>query len=601
MESSVDYFGIIVSVLGGLAFFLYGMSLLGSGLEKVSGGRLERTLEKMSNNIFKAVLFGALVTAAVQSSSATTVIVVGLVNANIIKLKQAIGVIMGANIGTTITAHILSMMDIQSDNFIINFLKPTSWAPLVSIIGIILFMAGKKASQKDLGQILLGFGILFFGMFQMSDAVAPLEQVPEFIALFKNFSNPILGVLAGAVVTAIIQSSAASIGILQALTSTGQITFSSAIPIILGQNIGTCITPIMASFGASKNAKRSAFVHLSFNIIGTMIFLIGVYAFQYTIGFPFWNNAINSNDIANFHSIFNITVTLLLIPFAGLLEKLAMRFIKGEETDGDSDDTTAASLDERFLRSPGLAIDHATQCTLKMGELASRNLTRVTTLFANYDQKLVEKIRESENLIDKLEDRVSVYLVRLAEGQLTDTESRQVSLLLQVQSEFERMGDYAINVQECAERLYEIGGSFSPSALEEIQTLSCAVSECIDKAITSFRNRDITIANSIEPLEEVIDLIEETLKERHIERLKAGKCSVDAAFPYIESLSNYERIADHCANIGMNLISEAAKNHNIDRHEYRRILHQGLTEYYTDLYHQYKDKYLQTIETIEHS
>ncbi len=596
---SADYFSIIVSVLGGLAFFLYGMSLLGNGLEKVSGGRLERTLEKMSNNIFKAVLFGALVTAAVQSSSATTVIVVGLVNANIIKLKQAVGVIMGANIGTTITAHILSMMDIQSDNFIINLLKPTSWAPLVSIIGIILYMVGKKASQKDMGQIFLGFGILFFGMFQMSDAVAPLEEVPEFIALFKNFSNPILGVIAGAVVTAIIQSSAASIGILQALTSTGQITFSSAIPIILGQNIGTCITPIMASIGASKNAKRSAFVHLSFNIIGTLAFLIGVYAFQHTIGFPFWDHAIDSNDIANFHSIFNITVTLLLIPFAGLLENLAIRFIKGEESDEDSDDLTAASLDERFLRSPGLAIDHATQCALKMGELASRNLTRVTTLFFNYDQKLVEKIRESENLIDKLEDRVSVYLVRLAEGQLTETESRQVSLLLQVQSEFERMGDYAINVQECAERLYEMGGKFSPSALQEIYTLSCAVSECVDKALNSFRNRDIPIANSIEPLEEVIDSIEEILKERHIERLKEGKCSVDAAFPYIESLSNYERIADHCANIGMNLISEAAKNRNIDRHEYRRILHQGLTEYYTDMYNQYKEKYLQTIQNIQ--
>lgn len=596
---SVDYFSIITSVLGGLAFFLYGMTLLGNGLEKVSGGRLERTLEKMSNNIFKAVLFGALVTAAVQSSSATTVIVVGLVNANIIKLKQAIGVIMGANIGTTITAHILSMMDIQSDSFLINLLKPTSWAPLVSIIGIILYMAGKKASKKDLGQILLGFGILFFGMFQMSDAVAPLREVPAFIALFKNFSNPILGVLAGAVVTAIIQSSAASIGILQALTSTGQITFSSAIPIILGQNIGTCITPIMASFGASKNAKRSAFVHLSFNIIGTMLFLLGVYAFQYTIGFSFWNNAINSNDIANFHSIFNVAVTLILIPFAGLLEKLAVRFIKdsGDEEEPETDNDTA-SLDERFLRSPGLAINHATQCVIRMGELALKNLGRVTGLFSNYDLKTVEKIREKENLIDKLEDRVSVYLVRLSEGQLTEAESRQVSLLLQVQSEFERIGDYAINVQECAQRLYDMGGKFSSSALEEIQTMSDAVSECTAKALEAFRNNDITIANGIEPLEEVVDIVEETLKERHIERLKEGKCTVDAAFPYLESLSNYERIADHCANVAMHMISDAAKDHNIDRHEYRRILHQGLTEYYMDLYNQYKAKYF---DKIQHS
>lgn len=597
---SADYFGIIVSVLGGLAFFLYGMSLLGSGLEKASGGRLERTLEKMSNNIFKAVLFGALVTAAIQSSSATTVIVVGLVNANIIKLKQAIGVIMGANIGTTITAHILSLMDIQSDNFIMNLLKPTSWAPLVSIIGIILYMAGKKASQKDLGQILLGFGILFFGMFQMSDAVAPLEQVPGFIALFKNFSNPILGVLAGAVVTAIIQSSAASIGILQALTSTGQITFSSAIPIILGQNIGTCITPIMASFGASKNAKRSAFVHLSFNIIGTLIFLFAVYAFQYTIGFSFWNNPINSNDIANFHSIFNVAVTIMLIPFAGLLEKLAVHFIRGDESD-ESDTDMTASLDDRFLRSPGLAINHASQCVLKMGQLAFKNLQSVTQLFSNHDAKQIEKIRERENLIDKLEDRVSIYLVRLSEGELTEPESRQVSLLLQIQSEFERIGDYAINIQECADHLADSGSHFSTSAFEELKTLSDAVSECIGKALSSFEKNDVAVANSIEPLEEVVDIVEELLKERHIERLKEGQCSVDAAFPFIESLSNYERIADHCANVGMYMIAHAAKNQNIDRHEYRRILHQGLTEYYNDLYQQYKETYYDKVLCIPQS
>lgn len=597
---SADYFGIIVSVLGGLAFFLYGMSLLGSGLEKASGGRLERTLEKMSNNIFKAVLFGALVTAAVQSSSATTVIVVGLVNANIIKLKQAIGVIMGANIGTTITAHILSLMDIQSDNFIMNLLKPTSWAPLVSIIGIILYMAGKKAFQKDLGQILLGFGILFFGMFQMSDAVAPLEQVPGFIALFKNFSNPILGVLAGAVVTAIIQSSAASIGILQALTSTGQITFSSAIPIILGQNIGTCITPIMASFGASKNAKRSAFVHLSFNIIGTLIFLFAVYAFQYTIGFSFWNNPINSNDIANFHSIFNVAVTIILIPFAGLLEKLAVHFIRGDESD-ESDTDMTASLDDRFLRSPGLAINHASQCVLKMGQLAFKNLQSVTQLFSNHDAKQIEKIRERENLIDKLEDRVSIYLVRLSEGELTEPESRQVSLLLQIQSEFERIGDYAINIQECADHLADSGSHFSTSAFEELKTLSDAVSECIGKALSSFEKNDVAVANSIEPLEEVVDIVEELLKERHIERLKEGQCSVDAAFPFIESLSNYERIADHCANVGMYMIAHAAKNQNIDRHEYRRILHQGLTEYYNDLYQQYKETYYDKVLCIPQS
>ena len=305
------------------------------------------------------------------------------------------------------------------------------------------------------------------------------------------------------------------------------------------------------------------------------------------------------NDIANFHSIFNITVTILLIPFAELLEKLALTFIHGDkETDADDQDMSSATLDERFLRSPGLAIDHASRCVVKMGELASRNLWRVTSLFADYDTKLVEKIREKENTIDHLEDRVSTYLIRLSEGQLSDTESRQVSMLLQIQSEFERMGDYAINIQECAERLYSSGSSFSASALEEIKTLSDAVSECITKAIHAFTEQDISIANSIEPLEEVVDIVEETLKERHIERLKEGKCTVDAAFPYIESLSNYERIADHCANIGMCLINEAAKNHNIDRHEYRRILHQGLSEYYSDLYNQYKETYYNKVLNI---
>lgn len=595
---SVDYLSVVVTLVGGLALFLYGMSMLGSGLEKASGGRLEKTLEKMSSNIFKSVLLGAVVTGAVQSSSATTVIVVGLVNAKILSLKQAIGVIMGANIGTTITAHIIRLTDLSSDNLLLTLLKPETWAPIMAVIGIILFMSSKKNSKKEIGQILLGFGILFTGLFQMSGAVEPLRELPQFAELFKAFTNPVLGVLVGAIVTAIIQSSSASIGILQALTVTGQITYASAIPIILGQNIGTCITPIMASFGASKNAKRAASVHLSFNIIGTTLFLIFIYAYQVFIGFPFWDKPMNSGDIANFHSIFNVSVTLVLLPFAGLLEKLACKIVRDNPAEEDGDEV-GINLDERFLRSPGLALEHAKNCVVSMGRLSYKNLGRVTSLFENYDLKVVEKVKEKENVIDKLEDRVSSYLIKLSEEELTEAESRKVSTLLQIQSEFERVGDYAINISECAQHLFETDSQFSPSALQEIQAISDAVAESIYQAIEAFESSDITRANNIEPLEEVIDMMEETLKDRHIERLKKGKCSVDAAFPFVESLSNYERIGDHCANVAMYMITESAQQQNIDRHEYRRMLHMGLSEYYSDLFQQYKDKYYKRIQIMQ--
>lgn len=594
-----NYLNVVISTLGGLALFLYGMSLLGSSLEKASGGRLEKTLEKFSNNLLKSVMLGAAVTAAVQSSSATTVIVVGLVNAKILTLRQAVGVIMGANIGTTITAHILRLMDVSSSNVIMLMLKPTTWAPIVAVVGVVLFMTAKNSKKKEVGQICLGMGILFAGMFQMSDSVSVLKDDPAFVSILENFSNPIVGVLVGTIVTAIIQSSAASIGILQALTVTGKITFASAVPIILGQNIGTCSTPLMASIGASKNAKRAAFVHLSFNIIGTALFMAAIYAFQYLIGFPFWNDPINSGTIANFHTIFNITVTFLLLPFAGLLEKLACTFIRDGEGQDDDEDEVGANLDERLCRSPGLAIQHATSAIIQMGHLAHKNLLRVGALFENYDLKQVEKIKERENVIDKLEDRVSNYLIHLSEHELTDVESRRVSLLMQVQSEFERMGDYAINIMECAERLYESSGKFTATAAKERAVLEAAVAEAINQAIEAFTKNDMNLASCIEPLEEIVDAVEDTLKERHIERLKNGQCSLESAFPYVEALSNYERIADHCANVGIYLISESAKNHNVDRHEYRRILHMGLTEYYADLYKQYKEQYYAPIFDIE--
>ena len=472
----------IISLAGGLALFLYGMSMLGSGLEKLSGGRMERTLEKLTKNVFMSVLLGALVTAAIQSSSATTVIVVGLVNAGILKLKPAVGVIMGANIGTTVTAQILRLGDLDSNqnvNIFMKFLKPTTLAPLVAIVGIIFFMVSKRTKYKDIGQMLIGFGILFTGMQAMEAAVRPLGENPQFAQLFQSLSNPILGVLVGAGVTALIQSSSASIGILQALSSTGAITFSSAFPIIMGQNIGTCITPILSSIGANKNAKRAASVHLYFNIIGTTIFLIGVYAIQHFIGFSFWSESINKGGIANFHTLFNVIVTIILIPFSGLLAKLAELTIrdgkKGTEDDLGIDSTALAKLDERFLISPSLAVAQCEIVVANMGKLAKSNFGKTIKLFSKYDAKLAERIREREDAIDKMEDKVNNYLVKLTDRELTDQESKQVTHLLRVVSEFERVGDYSINLIECAEMLRDKEVCFSEKAMRELYAITDAV------------------------------------------------------------------------------------------------------------------------------
>lgn len=585
----------VINLLGGLALFLYGMNQLGGGLEKLSGGRLEKTLEKLTSNIFKSVLFGALVTAAVQSSSATTVIVVGLVNAGILKLRQAIGVIMGANIGTTITAHILRLSDIDSSNFVLRMLKPTTLAPIIAIIGVLLLMTSKKAVNKDWGQILVGFGILFTGMFTMEASVSSLQDLPQFAEMFATMQNPIIGVLVGALVTAVIQSSSASIGILQALSSTGAITFSAAFPIIMGQNIGTCITPILSSIGANKNAKRTAMVHLYFNIIGTGVFLIATYALQSAIGFSFWNDPIGRGGIANFHTLFNITVTLLFIPFAGALEKLACWTVRDKTQNGEQEEE-ANLLDERFMVSPGLAIGQARNTVLRMAKLASKNFDACTTLFHKYDSKLVENIRENENLIDKMEDLLSPYLLKLAEHELTEPESRQISELLQLESEFERIGDYSINVQECALSLFEKGIKFSDKALTELDVITKAVSEIIAISFTATEQRDLTKTMDIEPLEETIDLIEETLKARHIDRLKQGLCSVDAAFPFVETLANLERISDHCSNIGVYLIAHEGEKRNMDRHEYIRKIHKGETEDYNEKFAFYEEKYYSKIK-----
>lgn len=593
----MDFF-MIVSLLGGLALFLYGMSMLGSGLEKLSGGRLEQTLEKLTNNVFKGVLLGALVTGAIQSSSATTVIVVGLVNARILKLRQAIGIIMGANIGTTVTAHILRLSDLSSDNFFLMLLKPTTLAPVVGIIGILMVMVGKKQKYKTLGEILLGFCILFTGMFNMEAAVSPLSESPEFASLFASFSNPVIGVLVGAGVTAIIQSSSASIGILQALSSTGIITWSSAIPIILGQNIGTCITPILASIGASKNAKRTAAVHLSFNIIGTCVFLIVIYTIQSISPFSFWELPIDKGGIANFHTTFNVCVTLMFLPFVGLLEKLVIHLIPDQQTADEVDDP-AIALDDRLLTSPGLAIQHCRDAVLQMGKLARKNFSASVRQLEQYNHKEAEKIREREDTIDRLEDRLGNYMLKIPQDNLSEQSSATISALLHILSEFERIGDYSINLVEFAENMESTGAEFSPQAQFELTTIGEAVGEAIDMALGCFEKQDLALAETIEPLEEVVDQMQETLKDRHINRLRNGQCTVDAAFPFVESLSCLERISDHCSNIGVYMISYVRGSDEVDHHTYIMQLHSGQVGHYNEQFRRYTEKYYDQIRSAK--
>lgn len=602
----MDNFLSIVSMCGGLAFFLFGMNILGSGLEKLSGGRMEKTLEKMTNNVFKSLLLGIAVTAAIQSSSATTVIVVGLVNAGILKLRNAIGVIMGANIGTTVTSMILSLGDLDKDpnaGIILKIFKPTTLAPIIAVAGIIILMSSKKTKQKILGEVLLGFGVLFNGMFIMTDSVAPFADSPVFATMFSTLSNPFFGVLAGTIVTAIIQSSSASVGILQALASTGIVTWSAAIPIIMGQNIGTCVTSLISSVGANKNAKRAAMVHLYFNIIGTVIFFVLVYLLQGIIGFAFWDDPISMSGISVVHIIFNITTTVIFIPFTGLLERLAIWTVRSSDTekkDGTEDLSEVATLDERFLRSPSMALSLCNDVVVRMGEYAKRNFEQTIKMFSKYDPKKVERIREYEDAIDRMEDKVNNYLLRLTDCELTDHESRTITHLLKLVSEFERVGDYSVNVLELADRMHDQNAGFSDGASKELAAISDAVDEIIDMSLLTFMNNDLQVAKRIEPLEETIDTMEDVLKVRHIERLRSGNCTLDGGLVFLELLTNLERISDHCSNIAVYVIGFNSEKDSMNRHDYLKHLHDGDATDYNDASVYYNNKYFSRIEA-EHT
>lgn len=588
-----------ISLAGGLGFFLYGMNIMGSGLEKLAGSKLEIILRKVTNNPIKAVIFGALLTAAIQSSSATTVIVVGLVNSSIMKLDQAIGIIMGANIGTTVTAQILRLSDLQSDNIFLQLLKPTTLAPLFAIIGAVLFVFLKNPKLRNVGQILLGFGILFSGMFAMEAAVAPLHESELFFKLFATMQNPVVGVLVGAIVTGIIQSSAASISILQALTSTGVITWASSIPIILGQNIGTCVTPMIASVGASKGAKRSAIAHLYFNIIGTIIFLTVIYGchaiFEQTGAFAGffqnWTSPITRGDIANFHTLFNVIVTILFLPFTKLLAKLAEITIRGKKGE-ESEEPDIPVLDERLLASPAVALQQARSAVGAMSYNADKNYKQALDLLFNYNAEQLTRIEETESIIDRLEVSVSNYLVKLSECELNENESHSVSELLNFVTEFERIGDYVVNVVERSGEVKDKNIVFSDSAKKELVLLDKAINEILELTHRSFVYSDIKTALHIEPLEEVIDMMCDTLRSKHIKRLKNGQCNIESGIVFLEILTNLERISDHCSNVAAHIVgNEYSVDDDLDVHELRKKMHDGNFENYTDLNELYKEKF----------
>lgn len=549
----MDIFGIL-SMVGGLAMFLYGMNVMGGGLEKVSGGKLERILENLTSNPLKAVLLGAGVTAVIQSSSATTVMVVGFVNSGIMKLSQAIGIIMGANIGTTITSWLLSMTGIEGDSFFIQMLKPTSFSPILALIGIILYMSAKTDKKKVLGEILLGFSILMTGMDIMSDAVKPLADVPEFTNILLMFKNPLLGVLAGALLTAVIQSSSASVGILQALSVTGAFTYGSVVPIILGQNIGTCVTAMLSSVGTNKDARRTAIVHLYFNIIGTVVFLLLFYIITVIFPMEFVGETVGVTGIALIHSIFNVFTTIILLPFIHGLEKLAYLTIPVTADEKADKDDTFAILDNRFLSSPSFAIEQCKSLVNQMAEIAKESFIEAMTVLKNPSQEGIDSVIRKENRVDVYNDKISAYLTKLNGEDLSYADSLRVTTLLHCLTDFERISDHAANVAENAQQMMKDEASFSKKAEEEMQVYTDAVTDILNRTTDSFVKNNYELARSVEPLEEVIDELNKKVKKHHMKRLHKGKCTIELGLVLSDIAMNYERVADHCSNIAVSMM-----------------------------------------------
>ena len=551
----------LFSLMGGLALFLYGMDLMGKSLERQAGGRLQKILSRLTDSPLKGFLLGLAVTAVIQSSSATTVMVVGFVNSGIMQLHQAIGIIMGSNVGTTVTSWLLSLAGLEGDSLLIQLLKPSTFSPLLAFIGIILFMfCGEK--KKGVGGILIGFAILMTGMTAMSDAVAPLEHEPWFTDLFVRFSNPLLGVLVGALVTAIIQSSSASVGILQALSSTGAITFGSAIPIIMGQNIGTCATALISSVGTNKNARRAAMVHLYFNIIGVTVFLVVFYGLNAFVRFSFVDEVIAPWGIAVVHSVFNLCTTALLLPFTGVLEKLACLTIPDDKGEKE----TFTLLDERLLNTPSVAVEQARAVTSNMAELARSGVLQAMSLTHRWDADLAKKVKEQEKQVDRSEDALGSYLVKLSSRALSHEDSQQVNTLLHTISDFERISDYSVNLLASAQEIHDKEVAFSPDAQEELGVLEDVVQDLLNRTTEAFRQGDLHLASKVEPMESVVGELVRAIKARHIARLQAGSCSITYGFVLDDLLTSYSRISAHCSNVAVAQIEVAQDS--FDTHAY---------------------------------
>ncbi len=554
----MDIFSVF-TLLGGLAFFLYGMNVMSSGLEKMVGGKLERVLKSMTSSKIKSLVLGAVITIAIQSSSAMTVMLVGLVNSGIMELSQTVGVIMGSNVGTTLTAWILSATGIQSDNFLLRMLKPESFSPLIALVGAGLIMAGKEGKKRDVGSILLGFSILMTGMTFMSQSVSPLADMPFFQDLLVMFKNPLAGILLGAVVTGIIQSSAASVGILQSLSLTGSITFGMAIPIIMGQNIGTCVTSLLSSIGTNKNAKRVTAVHIYFNVLGTIICLSVFYVLNAVFHFDFVDSPINALGIAIVHSLFNILTTLILLPFSKQLEKLAKITIREKSTKEEL-------IDERLLRSPSFAIAECRKLTVQMAKTARDSMLAAISTVSKYDAKKAESISEMEEQIDLYEDKLGTFLVKVSSKSLSHRDSNEAAELLHTIGDFERIGDHAVNILRVAEEIHDKGLRFSDKAQQELDVITQAIVDILNLTVDSFEKDDNALASRVEPLEQVIDSLKLELKNRHIHRLQEGRCTIELGFILSDLLTNYERVSDHCSNIAVAVIQ--IKDSVMDTHSY---------------------------------
>ena len=582
----MDIFNVL-TLIGGLCLFLFGMNLMGGALERSAGSKLENMIGKLTTGKLAGLLTGLGVTAVIQSSSATTVMVVGFVNSKLMTLKQAIHVIMGANIGTTVTAWILSLSGISGDNLFLKLLKPSSFTPLLALIGIVLFMFTKNNKKKDIGMVLLGFATLMFGMETMTDAVAGLRDVPAFQELFLLFKNPILGVIAGAILTAVIQSSSASVGILQALAATGAVSYGAAIPIIMGQNIGTCITAIISSVGTTKNAKRAALVHLSFNVIGTAVCL-GIFALVKAIFDPIlFNESASFAGIAIAHSLFNLACTLLLLPMSGLLEKIAYKLIPDSKMP-----EKVSELDDRLLTTPAIALECAHHLTYDMAKIATDSFISSMECLNSYDKSKAAAIREAEDKTDHLEDVIGSYLVKLSAKQLNESEGAMASMLLKAIGDFERISDHAVNILESAEEMREKEIAFSEGAKEELNALCAATGEIVTLSYRAFVENNPEQATLVEPLEQVIDRMKKVLRSRHIDRLRVGNCSIEVGFVWSDLITNMERVSDHCSNIAGCVMD--SKEQNMNLHESLKMLRSD-NESYREKYAEYTQKYLSSM------